>query len=204
MVYSWNKWNTCAYQAPWPCFILTSFPFIIVNCPGWLWFLIHLLTVCVLLPLWGSSLFGFHISRLITCVICSPLFSIACNTMRCLWIHSKRENERIVCWITAGPEQKTDILSCTLTVRTWYCHFYYFFLCLYYNKQKIYELHSLEIWASISPQSNGGVKKQVYEYFLQEWVVKLTVKWVSERRSVQWILWGKAGTGSAAKNHLQS
>lgn len=75
---------------------------------------------------------------------------------------------------------------------------------VYYNKQKIYELHSLEIWASISPQSNGGVKKQVYEYFLQEWAVKLTVKWVFERRSIQWILWEKAGTGSAAKNHLQS
>lgn len=31
----------------------------------------------------------------------------------------------------------------------------------------------------------------VYEYFLLEWAVKLTVKWVSERGSVQRILRGK-------------
>lgn len=30
-----------------------------------------------------------------------------------------------------------------------------------------------------------GVNEQVYEYFLVEWGVKLTVKWVSEQGNVQ-------------------
>lgn len=52
-----------------------------------------------------------------------------------------------------------------------------------YNKQKKYELHSQRIWASISLERNCGVKAREYEYFLLEWLVKLTVKWVSEQGS---------------------
>lgn len=60
-----------------------------------------------------------------------------------------------------------------------------------YNKQKKYELHSRRIWAAIFPEEIAAAKERVYEYFLLEWVVKLTVKWVSERGGVQWILRGK-------------
>lgn len=77
----------------------------IVNCPCWLQFLIPKLSVCILLSLWGS--FWYHIFTFITRVICDPRFSIACNILCSLWLHSKIENERIACWITAGPEQKT-------------------------------------------------------------------------------------------------
>lgn len=52
-----------------------------------------------------------------------------------------------------------------------------------YNKQKKYELHSQRIWASISLERNCDVKAREYEYFLLEWLVKLTVKWVSEQGS---------------------
>lgn len=44
--------------------------------------------------------------RLISFVICSSWFSIACNIVHCLWLHSKIENERIACWIIVDAEQK--------------------------------------------------------------------------------------------------
>lgn len=49
-----------------------------------------------------------------------------------------------------------------------------------------------------------GVNEQVYEYFFVEWSVKLTVKWVSEQGSVQWILHEKQKWALHLKSHLQS
>lgn len=60
-----------------------------------------------------------------------------------------------------------------------------------YNKQKKYELHSRRISASNFLRRDSGVKERVDEYFLLEWAVKLTVKWVSEQGSVRRILCGK-------------
>lgn len=128
MAHSPNEWNTHVHQPPNPSIILISCPFIIVNCPGWLQFLIQAVCVFVIIPV--RMFFGFHILRFITCVICGALFSIACNIVFCLLLHSKTENERIASWITAEPEQNTDIVPRTFTLRTWYCHFYDFFLCL--------------------------------------------------------------------------
>ena len=75
--------------------------------------------------------FLLHSFRFITCVICSPVFTIACNILHCLLLRNKKvENERIICWIIAGLEQKTYTVPHVLTTSTWYCHFYAFSPCL--------------------------------------------------------------------------
>lgn len=62
------------------------------------------------------------------------------------------ENERIGSWITAGPEQKTDIVLSLTHSENMILSFLWLSSLSLNNKQKKYELHSQRIWATISPE----------------------------------------------------
>ena len=83
-------------------------------------------------PVFSSIIYLFFsvcFFRFITFVICSSGFCIAWNIVHCLWLHSKRENERIACWIIAGTEQKRYSFTHAHSENT-ILSFYDFFLSL--------------------------------------------------------------------------
>lgn len=114
---------------------------------------------------------------------------------------NKKENERIVCWIIVGPEQKTDIVPPALTPRARYCHFYDFSLCLStINKRNMnfipreselqFPLKEIVMWRQESMNISywSGLLNWLWNGFLNK-----AVDFVWE-----------SGVGSTSKLHLRS